>query len=496
MSNNNDFIIKNEYEVNEVVIKTSKIIGIIFPVAFILNFFVGTLSNLQAAIYFGAGTIINFIPFIYYKIKGITRAHKWIIVAIFIINCTVLYSGMYATVFMVWFVPIGLAMMYFDLRLLKYTFLMIIPALLIGDYGASLNKLSFIADMEWLPLHGIAYILQLGIIYLIYRAIARRAYTMLEESHKLNINIKEILLENYKSSKLLEESLKNLKSNTNKSDNVMKNIETKIEDISIDSKEILSFVDHTNLVVKDIIEEVGKVSNKTVEINDTKEELVNITHKNKSDIKKVLSVVDNMESKTQYSQEVILKLDKKIDFIVKDLKEIAQISEQTDLLALNANIEAARSGEAGKGFAVVAQEVKKLALESSEYAVKVDGLLRDVKEDAKKAVEAIGESYGVVLESIQYINETNKSFDYLLTIEKNIENQMNTVSKIVGNFTKQGESIENNMKTLLDKNQHNNSNIDYIGEAINTMVKFNDENGEVVECIFKQSEDLTKEYKI
>lgn len=82
-----------------------------------------------------------------------------------------------------------------------------------------------------------------------------------------------------------------------------------------------------------------------------------------------------------------------IDAVVQLISDIA---EQTNLLALNATIEAARAGEAGRGFAVVASEVKNLAVQTSEATGDITGRIEEIKSAASSAVSAIGRSQDII----------------------------------------------------------------------------------------------------
>lgn len=100
----------------------------------------------------------------------------------------------------------------------------------------------------------------------------------------------------------------------------------------------------------------------------------------------------------QRTNEQVSELNVLADSIGDVISSIKEIAEQTNLLALNATIEAARAGEAGKGFAVVADEVKKLATETASKTIEIDERVGRIQEAIRSSVEAVGRIIGDVQE--------------------------------------------------------------------------------------------------
>jgi methyl-accepting chemotaxis protein len=110
----------------------------------------------------------------------------------------------------------------------------------------------------------------------------------------------------------------------------------------------------------------------------------------------VIHEMDNMARKSKTNETLIRNLAESIEKITGFVSVITSIADQTNLLALNAAIEAARAGEAGRGFAVVADEVRKLAEESGRSAQNIRDLISTLESNSKSAIEGIIESVSVV----------------------------------------------------------------------------------------------------
>jgi len=113
-----------------------------------------------------------------------------------------------------------------------------------------------------------------------------------------------------------------------------------------------------------------------------------------------------------------------ISGIIRVIKEIA---DQTNLLALNAAIEAARAGEQGRGFAVVADEVRKLAERTSQATVQITGMIEGVNGETSKAVENMQSTLNAVRGGANHSNEAAQKID---AIRQNIKEVVIKIEEI------------------------------------------------------------------
>jgi aerotaxis receptor len=105
--------------------------------------------------------------------------------------------------------------------------------------------------------------------------------------------------------------------------------------------------------------------------------------------------IDKLVDEVEQAAAVIRNLEQESNSVGSVLDVIRGIAEQTNLLALNAAIEAARAGEAGRGFAVVADEVRTLASRTQESTTEIDGMIARLQTEARGAVQAMEKAQGV-----------------------------------------------------------------------------------------------------
>jgi methyl-accepting chemotaxis protein len=125
---------------------------------------------------------------------------------------------------------------------------------------------------------------------------------------------------------------------------------------------------------------------------------------------RVGEVMTGIEDAVGAAHEVVSRLGERGREIGAIVATIGEISDQTNLLALNAAIEAARAGEHGRGFAVVADEVRKLAEESGRAVGSIAGIIGDIQAETARAVDAMEGGRREVLEGADVVREAGLAF--------------------------------------------------------------------------------------
>ncbi|MCX7842829.1 MAG: methyl-accepting chemotaxis protein, partial [Clostridia bacterium] len=151
-----------------------------------------------------------------------------------------------------------------------------------------------------------------------------------------------------------------------------------------------------------------------------------------------LKVVDDLNSKAKETGLATDSIVSLINDLNSDMKQITNIvkvsvgiSEQTNLLSLNAAIEAARAGDAGKGFAVVAEEVKKLADKSKAASVSISSIINSIVAKTNYMVEAAQNASKAIDKQMDAVVHTEKAFKTILDSTDNMVIQIERVNRLI-----------------------------------------------------------------
>ena len=191
--------------------------------------------------------------------------------------------------------------------------------------------------------------------------------------------------------------------------------------------------------------------------------------------------IGQQAEQAQQSSDIIHRLEQNSHKIGSILDVIKTIAEQTNLLALNAAIEAARAGEQGRGFAVVADEVRTLANRTHGSTEEIEAMIGTLQRDAELAVKAISKGNEQAHESVAQIESVNEQ----VTQISGIIQKLSEINQQIVNDTHQQDSllheVDNNLNRIVElaeqtaqstqKSNQSNLEVEQMTEKLNHLVR-------------------------
>ena len=254
-----------------------------------------------------------------------------------------------------------------------------------------------------------------------------------------------------------------------------KEVNASVEQLSEKSSETLTISTDQSQFVETIVTAVNEMSAAVREVAsnamDTATE-INRVNEQTVEGKRVLSLsvdqIDQLSESVKQAVAVIEKLSENSANIASVLDVIRGIAEQTNLLALNAAIEAARAGEQGRGFAVVADEVRTLASRTETSTQDIQQMIEQLQHGVLDAVKTIEAGAALTDSTVSLTAQTQNALDEILSSTSRVSDMSSQTATATEEQTHVSEEINRNLTELSDKTLHCHDVIDETQKIVQT----------------------------
>ena len=189
-------------------------------------------------------------------------------------------------------------------------------------------------------------------------------------------------------------------------------------------------------------------------------------------------IVDQSVTESEMIAAVVYESSEKIGNLGEQSKQIGEIvnvikdiADQTNLLALNAAIEAARAGEQGRGFAVVADEVRKLAERTSKATSEIATMIDSIQKEIVVAVGSMGEATDKVKRGVELSNKAGTSLDKIVQSIEDLQGKVQHIASATEEMSTTSESISMDIENVAKVSEETSASSDQISRSSSDLAK-------------------------
>lgn len=243
-------------------------------------------------------------------------------------------------------------------------------------------------------------------------------------------------------------------------------VEQRTHELIDDSSNITSSVSDTMSTCDDAIAHINVCRSQIHDLLENIQHFESVLKENESNIGTMSTQILSIKDSAYATNEVFDGIQQQMEEIVEVVAQLKSIASSTNMLSLNASIEAARAGAAGAGFAVVAEKVQQLAVDSNKCSNLVEQIVTNMETQVDRTRKQMAESTENVDSSLASIEALESGFNELLTsftsLYENIEEHDTSVNDLSSSF----DLIQTSVSTMANYSEKNQSSINDIADSI------------------------------
>ncbi|MCM3593127.1 HAMP domain-containing protein [Brevibacillus borstelensis] len=264
-----------------------------------------------------------------------------------------------------------------------------------------------------------------------------------QDFNKMTSHLQEVIREVRGSTLSVASTAEQLSASAEQSTQAGEQVAVAIQEVAAGSQKQADQLDSASRVVDEMAGEVKRITDAAISVTHTSQQASERSLEGNKAIQTAINQMNSINHTVEELSEVVEGLGQRSTQIGNIIEVITGIAEQTNLLALNAAVEAARAGEHGRGFAVVADEVRKLAEQSSGSAQQIADLIAAIQAETAKAVTSMESATQEVREGIQLVHGAGESFGH-------IQGSVGEVAQQIDSVASSAEKLKAGMDGVMD----------------------------------------------
>ncbi len=208
-------------------------------------------------------------------------------------------------------------------------------------------------------------------------------------------------------------------------------------------------IESTTITVLDMAESINQISNTATESTEVAKQALITAEKGSTAVHESITGMEEIRTHIQETSKRIKRLGESTQEISEIIALVSDITEQTNILALNATLQASAAGEAGRGFNIIAQEIQHLAKRSAEASEQISKHIKMIQHDTHDTIAAMERSTREVIKGTQKSTIAGKALEEIETVSKRLANYVADIHSTTHAQTQTTKRVIENMEAIL-----------------------------------------------